>query len=108
VATLYFPYLAFHEGENVTVRMGKDWAELFGGGIMEADIKQIGNPALFAVADLSRVDCVPFNLVQQEWIDEASYLNVDTLDDLYNFLSLFYGTFDGEEFVSVLYFTLRS
>lgn len=107
MATLYFPALSFVPGENVTVRLGGDWADLFNNGVMEAEIKQLGSQDLYAIADIGRVDAVPFSLVQQGWIDQASYPTVTNIDELYNYLSLFYGAFDCDAVVSVIYFTLR-
>lgn len=107
MATLYFPVLTFHEGENVTLRMGSEWADWFGGGLLTADIKQLGHDELFAVADISRIEAIQFHMIQQTWIDEASYPGVINLDQLYDYMSLFYGTFDCEAVVSVIYFTLR-
>lgn len=108
MATLYFPTLTFNPGVNITVRMGEDWAILFGSGQFEAEIKQIGHNELFGMADIERAETVPFNMIQQEWIDEASYLGVHNLDDLYNVLAAVYRSqFDCETPVSVIYFTVR-
>lgn len=73
-----------------------------------ADIFQLGNPVRQDVADVDRIEVVPFHMIKQEWIDRAGHPGVDNLDDLYNMLSRFYGQFDCESLFSLIYFTTRS
>lgn len=104
---LRYPVFVFNAGENVTLRLGSDIADRVGAGDTEVEIKGLSDDTVFAFGDISRANAVPFNLVQQAWIDESSFPGVTTLDSLYRYLSLFYGDFDCEALVSVIYFNLR-
>jgi len=104
---LKFPILNFQPDENITVRLGTELADRFGSGDLIAEIHQLGNPVQQATADIVRAEVVPFTMIQQSWIDQASYPGVKDLDSLYNLLSQYYGQFDCEALMSVIYSVLR-
>lgn len=107
---LYFPNLdGLLEGMNLTVRLGGEWYDLFERkSVNTAQLTQLGTEAVLGIADIYKVDRVRFCDISQELIDQAEYPGVDSVDDLYNMLAMFYDSqFDSECTVSLILFSVR-